>query len=417
MSAPRLRTPLYGLLAASSLGFALTAEATEGISQHGYDMHSRARGGAGVGWGDEALSAASNPALLALVTPRYELALTAIHIERGYAATESSESGSVVSGSHRSGNEDFAVPSGAFARSAGASWTWGAALYGNGGINTSYEANETFPGPFGGGDTGLDLTQLFFQPSAAYRVNQRLSLGLGLVLAYQQLKAEGFQAFASVSEAPGQVTNQGYETSTGLGVRLGVQYSATQRLSFGASYQPRIDMSKLDQYAGLVAGQGDLDVPWSAQVGLAFAATDALRLYLDYREIGYGSIPAFANPITNPAPLGSSNGPGFGWSDIRATKVGFDWTISERVTLRAGYSRNNNPAPPEQAVFVIVAPGQNEQHISAGITYRLQNWALDAALTHFPKNSIDGPNVFVPNQTITSDVTGYDLTLGFSRRF
>lgn len=385
--------------------------ATEGIAQHGYDAITKGRAGAGAAWGDHPSSIAINPALIAGAPARWELTGTVLNISRGY---EANPGGNVAPGENRSSRDWFVIPGVGITKPISGTTTLGLAVYGNGGVNTTY---QTSPGPFGGGKTGLDLLQLFIQPTVAYKVSDQLSLGVGGILVYQRFNAYGLGAFRPLSQSPSNVSDNGVDTSTGAGVRLGVQYKVSEGTSFGAGYQPSIRMSKFDKYSGLIAQQGRLDVPWSVQAGIAQKVGEQTRLYLDYREIGYGDLAAFKNPITNFSALGSDTSPGFGWRNVRTWKLGADYEVSSSLMLRAGVSINNNPAPPIQAAFVLIAPGHGRQHLSAGATYKMGSMNLDVALTRALKATHSGSNAFAPAQQIRTDVSATDLTIGLSAPF
>ncbi len=47
-----------------------------------------------------------------------------------------------------------------------------------------------------------------------------------------------------------------------------------------------------------------------------------VKVGFDFQRINYNDIPAVHNPGSNRAPLGSNQGPGFGWQSINVYKVG-----------------------------------------------------------------------------------------------
>jgi long-chain fatty acid transport protein len=149
-------------------------------------------------------------------------------------------------------------------------------------------------------------------------------------------------------------------------------------------------MGKLDKYKGLFAGDGGFDLPSSYFIGVAFMPTPAWTLALDVGRINYSDVPSVNNPSAPQAPLGASNGPGFGWKDIDVVKVGVAWRMSDALTLRAGYNRGGNPITPADVTFNILAPGVMKDHYTAGFTY-----ALDKA------NEISGMLMVAPRQSVT----------------
>ena len=86
----------------------------------------------------------------------------------------------------------------------------------------------------------------------------------------------GLQAFASMpgmSSDPAHVTNQGYDSSTGVGLRLGYQGALGENVRVGAAWSPRVEMGRFEKYQGLFAGQGGFDLPENVNLGVAWQAS------------------------------------------------------------------------------------------------------------------------------------------------
>lgn len=71
--------------------------------------------------------------------------------------------------------------------------------------------------------------------------------------------------------------------------------------------------------------------------------------------------------------LGVDDSPGFGWHDIDVWKPGVVFRANPTLTLRAGYSGNDQPTPGEEIFFNILAPGVIEQHAFVGATWQLDD--------------------------------------------
>ena len=167
------------------------------------------------------------------------------------------------------------------------------------------------------------------------------------------------------------MTNNGTDSSTGIGLRLGYQGRLGDALTIGAAYATKMSMSEFDKYKGLFAENGGFDIPSNYSLGVAFMPTPALTFALDYGRINYSDVKSVSNPSQPPqAPLGAANGPGFGWQDIDVFKLGVAWRMSEAWTLRAGYNRGDNPIIPRDVTFNILAPGVMKDHYTAGLHRR-----------------------------------------------
>jgi long-chain fatty acid transport protein len=230
----------------------------------------------------------------------------------------------------------------------------------------------------------------------AYKLAPQHSIGVSLLLGYQQFKAYGLQAFDNApgfppfTSAPGSVTNNGYSRSNGIGLRLGYLGRLSDKLTVGAAWAPKMNMSRFDGYKGLFAEQGDFDIPSHYSVGLAFMPTPSVTVALDYQRINYSDVASVSNPSMVPQPLGADGGPGFGWDDINVVKLGVQWQATDRWTLRAGYDHGGNPISGKDVTFNILAPGVMTSHYTAGFS-----WAMDAT------NDISGSFMMAPRQSVS----------------
>ena len=93
----------------------------------------------------------------------------------------------------------------------------------------------------------------------------------------------------------------------------------------------------------------------------------------------------------NPPVFG--NGPGFGWHDITAEKLGFDLKFSPTLTLRAGYNHSGLPFDTSQNLINILAPAVVQNHISAGATWSLASGKeVSIAYQHAFAKTLNGVN-------------------------
>jgi long-chain fatty acid transport protein len=392
-------------IAAACLLAAGPALATNGYFSHGYGIKSKGMGGAATALAQDSLGGVNNPASMVWVGNRFDLGADVFMPKRD--AERSGAGFPTLNGKVDSDKTAFLIPEFGYNRMVGSNLSVGVSVYGNGGLNTTYpQGNFNCGGPAanmlcGGGGLGVDLLQLMIAPTVAYKLNERHAVGVSLLLGYQRFKATGLQAFDNApgfppfTGAPGSVTNNGNDDSTGIGLRVGYQGRLSDQFTIGAAYAPKMNMSRFDKYRGLFAGAGDFDIPSHYSIGMAFAPTPAWTIAVDAGRINYSDVPAVGNPSAAPAPLGASNGPGFGWKDIDVLRLGVAWRMSDALTLRAGYNKGGNPITAADVTFNILAPGVMKDHYTAGFT-----WALDkdneisGALMVAPRQEVSGPSLF-----------------------
>lgn len=406
-----LLTPLCALLAAGSV------HATNGYFPHGFGVKAMGMGGASVAMTDNAFAGTNNPAIAAWAGNRIEGGLTFFSPKRSMSRT----GGGPLDASVESGQNLFYVPEFGYNRALSDKMGVGVTVYGNGGMNTEYPGGQINCGfgaanvLCGAGGLGVDLMQLIVAPTLAYKLNDMHSVGVSPLLVFQQFEAHGLQGFTLLSSDASKLTSGSYSHSTGFGVRLGYLGKLNDQFSVGASYSPKINMSEFDEYAGLFAGGGGFDIPENYTLGMSFQATPTVTMALDYSRINYSGVPSIANPSTPVlAPLGSANGPGFGWRDINVWKLGVQWQASSQWTLRAGLNVGDNPIQSRDVTFNILAPGVMTKHVTLGGTYAMSpTTEVSFSYMYAPENSVSGGSFFGPSITETIKMSQQSLGIQF----
>ncbi len=371
------------------LGAALIpAHATNGYFSHGYGIKSKGMGGAGLALAQDAFAGANNPAQAVFAGDRMEGGIDLFMPKR-----EMSRSfGGAPLGTVESGKNAFLVPEFGYNRSLSKDLAVGVTVYGNGGMNSTYPGGTTDCTAFGGmagsnalcgmGQLGVDLTQLVVAPTLAYQFSPGHSVGVSPLLVYQQFSAYGLQMFQMVPGAstdPAHLTNMGHDDSSGLGVRLGYMGKLSDTVSVGASYSPKINMSRFKDYAGLFAGQGDFDIPENFGLGVAFQVTPSVQILADYNHIAYSKVASIGNAAG--FNMGADDGGGFGWKDVNVIKLGAQWAMNGSTTLRFGINHGTNPVTSANITPNILAPGVMKTHLTMGALMRCLRSRSSAGLS------------------------------------
>jgi long-chain fatty acid transport protein len=325
------------------------------------------------------------------------------------------------------------------------------------------------PGVFGGGlfgsemaTAGVDLMQAFASVNYTWKVSDNFAIGFGPVFAAQLFEATGLPLFGRFTQtaagsfpnyfgaclqqgapmdlcefaAGGQammdatsLTNNGHDMSTGFGGSIGL-WGGTQNFSYGLAYQSTISMSEFDDYSDLYAQSGGFDIPSTIKAGISFMAGDSMRINLDIEHIGYSDVDSVHNSIMNlitgcymagfvPPPessgcLGGESGAGFGWEDMTVYKAGFSWNSDDKNTWRFGFSFGEQPIPSSEVLFNIMAPGVMETHLTVGWTSeRPSGNVMSWSLMYAPPKEITGPSTFDPLQSITLEMSQFELEFAY----
>jgi long-chain fatty acid transport protein len=184
-----------------------------------------------------------------------------------------------------------------------------------------------------------------------------------------------------------------------------VLWKPTSQWTLGANYKARTPMGRLDGYdADLLAHSGGkLDVPEQYGVGVAWQATPRLTIAADWLRILWGDLKVMQDPN------------GFAWRNQPVFRMGASWAVNDRLTLRAGFSRNRGQIDSSRTVQNLLVPAIHEEAYSAGLS-----WALEGG------NDLSVGYELNPRTTLTGTgpSTGTNLTskvqifmFGWQRRF
>jgi long-chain fatty acid transport protein len=442
------------LVALAATALPLAASATDGYFSHGYGLKAKGMGGASTAVAQDAFGGANNPATMAFAGNQFAIGIDWFSPHRSAERTGGSAFG--LDASVDSDSTNFFIPELGFNYMVRPDLALGVTVYGNGGMNTDYPGGQLpspggcgpatgpgtgfnpAPGPYnllcGNGSLGVDLSQLIIAPTLAWKFHERHSIGVAPLFAYQRFKADGLQAFQGLSTSPNNVTNQGYDSSTGWGVRVGYYGNITNQIQVGASYSSKISMDNFDKYKGLFAQSGGFDIPSNWSLGVAFRPTPAWLVALDYERINYSDVDSVhnrSNLILQCAGgnqsncLGGANGAGFGWQSINVWRLGVQYEINPQWTVRAGYNHSDNPIQSQDVTFNILAPGVMQDHVTLGATWAWdrQNEITGAFMYAF-QNDVSGAslfNSFFPPgaANMQEKIQMYEWSLGvqYQRRF
>ncbi len=227
-------------------------------------------------------------------------------------------------------------------------------------------------------------------------------------MVYQRFKATGLGDFAGVTSADTNTTNSlsdnGYDSSTGIGATIGWQGKLSSAVNAGFSYRSKTSMSKLDKYKGLFAEQGDLSIPSMITAGVSIQATPKTTFAVDVTRINYTDVKSISNANNTAtlvpsggtvavadAGLGTDNGAGFGWGDQNILKIGMKHQMNEKMALLAGFNHGKSPISSDQTAFNVLAPATVETHLTLGLDWKLaKNSGVTVQYMHAFENEIKG---------------------------
>lgn len=386
------KLPLALALAAAIAPFG--ASATNGILPYGNGMSAHGVGGAGIANAADAMSGVDNPALIAETPGQASLGASLFNpnrsldygLGRGYVESDSNY---------------FVIPQASWI-AAGSDFNWGVLAYAMGGMNTDYPENAFYgPGTFGPGTagsprSGMDLSGLIVSPTMSYRFNEKVSLGASLLLGYARLETEGL--------ATGSASTSETDSTTGWGVKLGVASEVTKGIRLGATYQPKMNMSKMDTYCGTIFNGTDceLSLPPIFGIGGAFALGERLNLVADIQRIQWSKVDIFKEI--------------FDWEDQTVFKIGTELKSGSDMIYRLGLNYGKSPIPDTAVATNALAPAITETHLSVGFTKKFSSFDLIGYYAYVFENEQTGPGP-APGTTAKVKMDQNALGLGGNWKF
>ena len=280
--------------------------------------------------------------------------------------------------------------------------SFGLGVFALAGFGVNYAGSSTNPLLTAPPPTGVGVGPIFsnFQvlqihPAVAYKLTDRLSIGAGPTVNLAALESNPF-----ITAAPNNANGDAFftyppgvheETTWGAGFDFGVYYQA-DTWALGASFKSpqwfdKFRLNSVDELGRSRKLTYGLDLPMIISVGAAYTG---MERWVFAADVAGSTTPAPTDSGTAESLRMVLRGPG--WNSIFAASLGTQCRLTDAISLRAGYSWSQNPAPDSQSFINTVDPAIIERVVTAGASWRVtQNFTLSAAYVHGSENSINGP--------------------------
>lgn len=380
----------------SSIALAVStsnAFATDGIYFTGNGAISSGMGGAAIALPQDVASAVDNPAGLAELGSRVDF--------YGNVVPLKADSTFGSTNNHLFSSHVILSPGFGLNYQIAPKWTFGVAV-------TSAGAASNYGRPVlpvsGAGDAKASLIVVNTSPTVTYKPLPSLSIGASLVFGVEQFRLNGLVAQGpDGSLAP--VPTHGNQYATGIGAGMGVLWTPTNMVSFGASYFTKTWFTALPGYKDdvLSASGGRTDSPSRFGVGVAVRPLPGLTIALDYLRIEWSGAAGYNTSTT------------WGYRDQNVGRVGISYDINGKWTVRAGYSFANNNVDSNHTVANMYGPGIIPRAATVGATYAIdKNNLITAAFEYDIPTTIVGTG---PSLGTNIRAIYQVYTAGYTHRF
>ncbi|HOT01489.1 MAG TPA: OmpP1/FadL family transporter [Acidobacteriota bacterium] len=310
-------------------------------------------------------------------------------------------------------------------------WYFGFGFFVPYGLSKKWPAE--FPGKYS--SRNVRLQAFYLNPNIAYKINDVLSVAVGLDIVYSSAKLERDLYLAQI--IPG--VPDGYFSAdvsgTGFGANAALLAKINDKLSFGASYRSQVkvdfdgDLTNTipstgnPVYDGMLASlfpnqevETAITMPDVIQVGFATTPKENYTTELDFQWTNwsvYNTLPFIFSQPTQA--LVSQEIPKL-WKDGYTLRWGNEYKYSESLDLRAGAYYDWNPVP--NATLDPMLPDSNRVSFQAGFGWHNEKITLDVAYMYiyFFERDINNNAAFriVPNSgRYESSAHLFGLSLGY----
>jgi len=334
-----------------------------------------------------------------------------------------------MSGTDRSEPGVTPVPNMAFVRKIeGSPWAYGLSILGIGGTSVNYPASTTNPiltpqatglGGFGPLSANVDIVQM--APTVAYAITERVSIGVAPTLTMARLVANPLflaDTFPGTTVYP---AGPGTRYIFGGGFQTGVYWTTESNWNFGASLKSP-QWTEAFRYKSISSGGAGADsqtvkfhlnYPLILSVGTAYTGFEKWIIACDLRYFDYANTLGF----NHSAPSGHAV-TGLWWNNVMSVAVGAQRQLTDCLSVRFGYSYNDNPIDSEAVTFNIASPLIIQHTVHTGLSFAFaDNWMASLAYAHCFQNEVSGTRYGLAAETLTTRASADVVSLGFSKRF
>jgi long-chain fatty acid transport protein len=311
-----------------------------------------------------------------------------------------------VAGQQDSETGVFSLPSiGLVYRPEDSRLSFGLGLFAVAGFGVNYAGSTTnplttapLPVGIGFGPIHSDYEVLQIAPAVSWQITERLSIAAGPTIDVGRLQVAP-ALFAAPDDADGDrfftyPQANHYMTAWGGGFNVGA-YFKEETWAVGASFKSpqwfdTYRFNGTDELGRPRSFNFNLNLPLIVSAGASYSGFERWLLAADVRYLDYANTHGWGPEGF--APDGSLRG--LDWRSIVAVATGAQYQLTDCLSLRLGYSWNENPIRDSQSAINAVAPVILEHTLSAGASWRVtSDFTLSVAYVHGFQNSIEGPLV------------------------
>jgi len=255
------------------------------------------------------------------------------------------------------------------------------------------------------------LQRYVLSPSYLQAWGEKGTIGVSAIFASQRFAGLGLgldsmpaQEISNVPALPYEFRNS--QVSYGTGMRVDFNNALSERMTWQAGYQSRVNMDAFNNYRGVYSEPGSFDIPASANVGLGYVVSPDLRFDIGAERVMYSQIAPFTSsalPTRFLVLLGSSISPAFSWQNVDVYSIGWTWRDPTNGLWSLHYSTREQPLPTSRLLQSALEPYLASHNIEFGFAHMFGPLSsLRVAASYAPTEFVLG----LPNNNLRSSGEG-----------
>lgn len=299
-------------------------------------------------------------------------------------------------------------------------WAVGASATTNYGLATEFNKNYV-AGSIGG---KTDLVTSNLNLSAAYRLNQHFSFGLGFNAVYADatIVRRAGELGALLGGAPASTEIARLEGKEwGYGWNAGILYEVDKNNRFGFTYRSKVDIDFNGDYSGLntggatVPGKLTLNLPEMWEISAYHRVAPQWAVHYSMALTSWSAFKELKATGNNGATLFEKEE---GFRDAYRLALGTTYYHDDNWTFRAGVAFDDSPVPADKRTISI--PDQDRFWLSAGSTYAFnKDLSVDVGVSYMIGKEVDitetdSAGVYTYNYTSKGRAWLYGVNLNYN---
>lgn len=226
------------------------------------------------------------------------------------------------------------------------------------------------------------LNTIYFQPTASYKVSEKFAIGAGVIYSYGKMYC--------TKQVPisGNATSEGYGTiegkANGLGFSVGAFITPNKKTSLGVSYRSAINLkvtngeasfesipaSAAEIFPASTSFTTTLKMPSVISIAIGHRFTDDVRAQFEINYTGWKSFQEIDLDFPDEyVELNASGTLYRKYKNAVAIRLGAEWDINSKFTLRAGAAYDQTPV--KDGYVTPDWPDANKYSFACGLGYNV----------------------------------------------